>query len=92
MKARIIFYCVVIAVLLATLAAIPSHATERRDPMLNQEALQASGSGRPESPAKPTQGHLHGKKPSPAREAHAQGVKDKTAAKSDQSVNGQTSK
>ena len=37
MKARIVFYCVVIAVLLATLAAIPSHATERRDTLLNQD-------------------------------------------------------
>ena len=86
MKARIVFYCVVIAVLLATLAAIPSHATERRDTLLDQEAAQAFGSGHGNSTARPPQSAHSGKKPSPAHVLHE--TKDKSAAKkSDSSIN-----
>ena len=90
MKARIIFYCVVIAVLLATLAAIPSHATERRDTLLNQEAAQTSGSGHADSTGKPTQSRHYTKKPSPARVLHE--TRDKSAAKKSDSSNNKTTK
>ena len=90
MKARIIFYCVVIAVLLATLAAIPSHAFERRNPLLNQEISAASGSGHPDSAAaKPTQSGSHAKKPSPAHPAQTQ-AKNKIAPKKNDSSSNKT--
>jgi hypothetical protein len=88
MKARIIFYCVVIAILLATLATIPSHGIERRDPLLNQETAQVPGSGHTDSSAKAATAH---KKPSPAHQAHAPGMKDKPA-KGRSSADNQTSK
>jgi hypothetical protein len=92
MKARILFYCVAIAVLLATLAAIPGHATERRDPPLMQDGTQPSGSGRSDS-TKLAQSHMHTKKPSKAKHTPSQGVSPKgNAAKKSASASNQISK
>jgi hypothetical protein len=49
MKARITFYCVAVVALVLILAAAPSHATERRDPVLLPES--AAGSTHAMSPA-----------------------------------------
>jgi hypothetical protein len=40
MKARILFYCAAVVALVLILAAVPSHATERRDPLMVQDATQ----------------------------------------------------
>jgi hypothetical protein len=40
MKSRIFFYCAAIVALVLFLAAVPSHATERRDPFVIQDATQ----------------------------------------------------
>jgi len=40
MKARLIFYCAAVVALVLFLAATSSHATERRDPVLNPEQIQ----------------------------------------------------
>jgi hypothetical protein len=40
MKARILFYCAAVVALVLILAAVPSHATERRDPLIVQDATQ----------------------------------------------------
>ena len=46
MKARIVFYCAAVVALVLFLAATASHATERRDPVLNPEQAQsANGHG-----------------------------------------------
>jgi hypothetical protein len=41
MKERILFYCAAVVALVLILAAVPSHATERRDPLMVQDATQA---------------------------------------------------
>lgn len=47
MKARLIFYCAAVVALVLFLAATSSHATERRDPVLNPEQTQsATGHGK----------------------------------------------
>lgn len=81
MKARILFYFLAIAVLLATLAAIPSHATERRDPQLIQDAAQTSSPGHADSAAKPVQSSAHGRRPSAAKHAQSRGVNPLPEAK-----------
>jgi hypothetical protein len=40
MKERILFYCAAVVALVLILAAVPSHATERRDPLIMQDAMQ----------------------------------------------------
>ena len=55
MKARIVFYCAALVALVLILAAVPSHATERRDPLIIQDTQQAQSS-------KPS-GTSHGAKP-----------------------------
>jgi len=40
MKARIIFYFAAIVALVLILASVPSHATERRDPLIIQDTPQ----------------------------------------------------
>jgi hypothetical protein len=40
MKERILFYCAAVVALVLILAAVPSHATERRDPLIVQDATQ----------------------------------------------------
>jgi hypothetical protein len=40
MKARILFHCSAVVALVLTVAAIPSHATERRDPLIVPDAVQ----------------------------------------------------
>lgn len=68
MKSRVVFYCVAIAVLFATLAAAPSHATERRDLLLPQDSTQSQGSGHgSEVTAKPAKHSSHGKKGAAAK-------------------------
>ncbi len=47
MKARVIFYCAAVVALVLFLAAVPSHATERRDPFVMQDTA-------PTQPAKPS--------------------------------------
>jgi hypothetical protein len=41
MKARVFFYCAALVALVLFLAAVPSHATERRDPFIMPDAPQA---------------------------------------------------
>ncbi len=41
MKERILFYCAAVVALVLILAAVPSHATERRDPLIVQDTTQA---------------------------------------------------
>ncbi len=43
MKARLIFYCAALVALVLILAAVPSHATERRDPLIMPDAQQTQG-------------------------------------------------
>ena len=40
MKARFLFYCAAVVALVLILAAVPSHGTERRDPLMVQDATQ----------------------------------------------------
>lgn len=40
MKARILFHCSAVVALVLTVAAVPSHATERRDPLIVPDAVQ----------------------------------------------------
>jgi hypothetical protein len=40
MKARIIFYFAAVVALVLILASVPSHATERRDPLIIQDTPQ----------------------------------------------------
>ncbi|MGA7242001.1 MAG: hypothetical protein WBX19_02410 [Terracidiphilus sp.] len=40
MKERLIFYCAALVALVLILAAVPSHATERRDPLIMPDAQQ----------------------------------------------------
>ena len=71
MKARLVFYCAAVVALVLILAAAPSHATERRDPVLNPE--QATASGHATDPERPAQHRTHPKKTShAAKDAHAQ--------------------
>lgn len=51
MKARIAFYFAAVVALVLFLAAVPSHATQHRDPALTPENMQRSA---PPSSAKPT--------------------------------------
>ena len=61
MKARILFYFAAVVALVLILASVPSHATERRDPLIIQDTsqTQAAKSSRPAhataSAAKPLQ-------------------------------------
>jgi hypothetical protein len=43
MKARLLFYCAALVALVLILAAVPSHATERRDPPIIQDTQQTQG-------------------------------------------------
>ena len=52
MKGRIFFYCAAVLALVLFLAATGSHATERRDPVVNPEQTQAASVHAKES-AKP---------------------------------------
>jgi hypothetical protein len=61
MKARVLFYCAAVVALVLFLAAVPSHATERRDPFVVQEATQVPAA-KPTSSAHVTSTH---KKPAP---------------------------
>jgi len=50
MKARIAFYfAAVVALVLFLAAAVPSHATQHRDPALTSEAMQKSAPASPSS-------------------------------------------
>jgi hypothetical protein len=40
MKARIFFQCIAVVALVLILAAVPSHATERRDPLIVPDVTQ----------------------------------------------------
>lgn len=90
MKDRLTFYCIAVVALVLILAAAPSHATERRDPILNPDSTQATGSThKADGVAHPAQRSTNGKKTShAAKTTHSQGVnsppeaKSKTAAKS----------
>lgn len=42
MKGRIAFYCAAVVALVLFLAAASSHATERRDPVINPEQTQSA--------------------------------------------------
>lgn len=42
MKCRIAFYCAAVVALVLFLAAASSHATERRDPVINPEQTQSA--------------------------------------------------
>jgi hypothetical protein len=71
MKARFFFYCAAVIALVLILAAAPSHATERRDPIQTPNSSQNSGSGHPDGAATHAQGSSHTKKaPHAARSAH----------------------
>ena len=92
MKARIHFYCATIAVALVLfLAAIPTHATERRDPPMMQDTAQgqagkSSASAHPAAASK-KQSSTSAQKQKAASASTHQGVnplsesKDKAAAK-----------
>jgi hypothetical protein len=57
--------------LVLILAAAPSHATERRDPILTPNSAQNPGPANREVAAKPSKGSGHAKKSShPAQRAH----------------------
>jgi hypothetical protein len=53
MKARVLFYCCAVVALVLFLAATSSHATERRDPVVNPEQGQPAQAHGADS-AKPT--------------------------------------
>jgi hypothetical protein len=87
MKAKLIFYGIAVVALVLILAAAPSHATERRDPVLIQESGSAHGTNTSAHPGKQSP---HGKKPAHAvKQSHPQGVdplfeaKDSAAPKKD---------
>jgi hypothetical protein len=57
MKSRNFFHCFAVVALVLTVAAVPSHATERRDPLIVPDATQtqpakSSGSGHAATSAK----------------------------------------
>ena len=49
MKARLTFYCAALVALVLILAAVPSHATERRDPLIMPDAPQTQEAKLPPS-------------------------------------------
>jgi len=68
MKARIAFYFVaVVALVLFLAAAVPSHATQHRDPALTPDNMQKSApaaSAKPTSPTDSNTGKVH---PAPSK-------------------------
>ncbi len=89
MKDRLTFYCLAVVALVLILAAAPSHATERRDPILSPDSTQVTGSvHKADGVAHPAQRSTNGKKTThAAKTTHGQGMnppeaKSKTAAKS----------
>jgi hypothetical protein len=70
MKARILFYCAAVVALVLFLAAVPSHATERRDPFIVPDATQA--------PAAKPSGSTH-VTPSHKKQTHKNTQKPKSA-------------
>ena len=70
MKARILFYCAAVVALVLFLAAVPSHATERRDPFIVPDATQ--------TPAAKPSGSAH-VTPSQKKQTHKQKPKSATA-------------
>lgn len=84
MKDRLTFYCIAVVALVLILAAAPSHATERRDPILNPDSTQATGSThKADSVAHPAQRSTNVKKTShAAKTTHRQGVNSPLEAKS----------
>ncbi len=86
MKARLIFYCAALVALVLILAAVPSHATERRDPLIMQDAQQGQGAKLPPS----VHGTASSKKQASASKKSSRPnvnplsqAKDKSAAKKD---------
>lgn len=79
MKARVVFYCAAIVALVLFLAATSSHATERRDPVVNGEQIQ-SPAGHATEAAKPAQSH-------PAKKKTHSNAKAQNQAKLDQKKN-----
>lgn len=85
MKARVFFYCAALVALVLFLAAIPSHATERRDPFIVPDAAQTPAA-KPSGPAHVTPSHkkqTHKQKPKSAT-ANA----EKNATESGQNAGG----
>lgn len=88
MNGRLIFYCLAVVALVLIFAAAPSHATERRDPVLNPDSAQAGSAHRTEVVPHAAQRSTHAKKTAhAAKTTHGQSgnspleAKDKTAAK-----------
>jgi hypothetical protein len=76
MKARITFYFAAIVALVLFLACVPSHATERRDPLIIQDtpttqAARSSNMVRSTVSAKPEQRDAHKAKSTGSEKSHA---------------------
>ncbi len=88
MKARILFYCAAVVALVLILAAVPSHATERRDPLIVQDATQTQAA----KPAGSAHATASGKKQAPKNTQQQKGasasVVKKNSTGSDQNASG----